>query len=498
MLQVVLNNIPQHVHWKDKDLNYIGANRSFANFFGIKDLSFITGKTDRDIIPDPEIAELSIQTDREVVEQDRAVYHMKWTLQKRNNETVWLKVNRMPLHDQAGNVMGVLSSAEDITQNVMFENKLVESTKMETIGTLSGGIAHDFNNILTSIINSTELAMEDLPSDSLAAKDLRRSLKAARRGSRLVKQILSFSRTNKEGFKPIQVSDVVQEAIALFEASLPRNIQIKTHIATEMALCMANPTQIHQIVMNLCTNAYQALRDQGGTLSVALKQTEIDRGISEVLDIKPGCYLILSISDDGPGIASDIQDRIFDPFFTTKDKGEGTGLGLAVVHGIVKGHSGAIRLSSIPNQSTTFEIYLPLLEATSIPELSQEAAACKGQESILFVEDDQDQLVLIPRVLSQLGYSVTALPTGREAYERIVADNQSIDLIITDYDMPEMNGLQLAHQIETVNPQIPIIIVTGRKKPEGMNNAAANIKKLISKPYNKTTISEAIREVLGP
>jgi PAS domain S-box-containing protein len=498
MLQVVLNNIPQHVHWKDKDLNYIGANRSFANFFGIKDLAFIAGKTDRDIIPDPEIAELSIQTDREVVEQDHAVYHMKWTLRKHNNEKVWLKVNRMPLHDQAGNVMGVLSSAEDITQNVMFENKLVESTKMETIGTLSGGIAHDFNNILTSIINSTELAMEDLAGDSLAAKDLRRSLKAARRGGRLVKQILSFSRTDKEGFKPIQVSDVVQEAIALFEASLPRNIQIKTHIATEMALCMADPTQIHQIVMNLCTNAYQSLRDQGGTLSVALKQAEIDQGISEVLDITPGCYLKLRISDDGPGIANDIQDRIFDPFFTTKDKGEGTGLGLAVVHGIVKGHSGAIRLSSIPNQSTTFEIYLPMLEAASIPELSRKAEACKGQESILFVEDDQDQLVLIPRVLSQLGYNVMALPTGREAYERVVADNQPIDLIITDYDMPEMNGLQLAQQIETVNPQIPIIIVTGRKKPEGMDNAAANIKKLISKPYNKTTISEAIREVLGP
>lgn len=498
MLQVVLNNIPQHVHWKDNDLNYIGANRSFANFFGIKDLSFIIGKTDDEIIPDPEIAELSMRTDREVVEQDRAVYHMKWTLQKRNNEKVWLRVNRMPLHDQAGNVMGVLSSAEDITQNVMFENKLVESTKMEAIGTLSGGIAHDFNNILTSIINSTELALEDLASDRMAAKDLRRSLKAARRGSRLVKQILSFSRTDKEGFKSIRVSEVVQEAIALIEASLPRNIQFKTHIATEMGLCMADPTQIHQIVMNLCTNAFQSLKNAGGILSVTLKQTEIDRGISEVLDIKPGSYLELSISDNGPGIANDIQDRIFDPFFTTKDKGEGTGLGLAVVHGIVKGHNGAIRLSSIANKSTTFEIYLPLLATASVPVLSQKAAACKGQESILFVEDDEDQLVLIPRVLSQLGYSVMALPTGRAAYERVVADNQPIDLIITDYDVPEMNGLQLAQQIETVNPQIPIIIVTGRKKPEGMDTAAANIKKLISKPYNKMTISRAIREVLGP
>lgn len=497
MLQVVLDNIPQLVHWKDKELKYIGANRSFGNFFGLKNLACITGKSDKEIIPDPQIAELSMRTDRRVVEQDKAVYHMKWTLQKPNNQKLWLKVNRMPLHDQAGNVMGVLSSAEDITQNVMLENKLVESTKMEAIGTLSGGIAHDFNNILTSIINSTELAMEDIPGETLAAKDLRRSLKAARRGSRLVKQILTFSRADKEGFKPIQVSEVVKEAINLIEASLPRNIHIKTHVATELTLCMADPTQIHQIVMNLCTNAFQALRDQGGTISVSLKQTRIDRGISEILDIKPGAYLKLTVSDDGSGIANDIQDKIFDPFFTTKEKGEGTGLGLAVVHGIVKGHNGAIRLSSVPHASTDFEIYLPMLATASVPALSPQLEAYKGEETILFVEDDEDQLVLIPRVLTQLGYSVMALPTGRKAYECVVANDKSIDLIITDYDMPEMNGLELARHIEACNPGIPVIIVTGRQMPEGMASAASNIKKTIRKPYNKTTISKAIRDVLG-
>jgi PAS domain S-box-containing protein len=497
MLQLVLDNIPQHVHWKDKDLNYIGANRSFGNFFGLMNLDFVSGKSDLDIIPDRQIAELSIKTDQQVVAQDRAAYHLKWTLHKRNNEKVWLKVNRVPLHDQAGKVMGVLSSAEDITQNVLLENKLVESTKMEAIGTLSGGIAHDFNNILTSIINSTELAIEDIAKDSMAAKDLQRSLKAARRGSRLVKQILTFSRADKEGFKPIQVSDVVREAINLIEASLPRNIQIQTHIATEMALCMADPTQIHQIVLNLCTNAFQSLRDHGGTLSVQLKHAEIGRGLSDILDIDPGSYIKLTISDDGPGIATEIQDKIFNPFFTTKEKGEGTGLGLAVVHGIVKGHNGAIRLSSIPQKCTEFEIYLPMLTTSSLPVLSLDVEAPKGEETILFVEDDVDQLVLIPRVLTQLGYNVMAMQTGREAYERVASEDLPIDLIITDYDMPEMNGLQLAEQVEAHDPHIPVIIVTGRKTPDGMDSAASNIKKLIKKPYNKTTISKAIREVLG-
>lgn len=491
----LMNTIPIPIYFSNTSGRMTGVNRAFEEWFNLDREQILGCEPYR--LKTTGLGQLADDIDIDLLNTTGIRTYEK-RIQLNGGQPRDVILHKASYTNTKDRIVGIVGAIHDITNRKMFENKLVESTKMETIGTLSGGIAHDFNNILTSIINSTELAMEDLSSDSLAAEDLRRSLKAARRGSRLVKQILSFSRADKEGFKPIQVSDVVQEAIALFEASLPRNIQFKTHIATEMALCMADPTQIHQIVMNLCTNAFQSLRDQGGALSVALKQTEIDPVMSEILDIKPGCYLKLSISDDGPGIANDIQDRIFDPFFTTKDKGEGTGLGLAVVHGIVKGHSGAIRLSSIPNKSTTFTIYLPMLDAISIPALSQKAAACKGQESILFVEDDQDQLVLIPRVLSQLGYSVMALPTGREAYEHVVADNRPIDLIITDYDMPEMNGLQLAQRIETVNPQIPIIIVTGRKKPEGMDSAAANIKKLISKPYNKTTISEAIREVLGP
>ena len=496
MLQLVLDNIPQHVHWKDKNLKYLGINRSFGNFFSIKDLGGVIGKSDQDIIPDQEIARLSIQTDRQVVSQDRGAYHLKWTMQRKPDEKVWLKVNRVPLHNQSGEVVGVLSTAEDITQNVLLQNNLIETTKMEAIGTLAGGIAHDFNNILTSIINSTELALEDAQADTLAAEDLRRSLKAAQRGSRLVKQILTFSRADKEGFQPTRIAEVVEEAVALIKASFPRNIEIKTHIATELALCMADPTQIHQVVMNLCTNAFQALKDSGGRLSLQLIQTEVDRTLSQMLDIKPGAYLHLIVSDNGPGIVPEIKDKIFDPFFTTKAKGEGTGLGLAVVHGIVKGHNGAIRVSSIPGRQTDFEVFLPLLTAVSAAMPSEDMAILKGHENILFVEDDDDQLTLIPRVLSQLGYRVYAHHSGKEACDCIRENKIAIDLVITDYDMPEMNGLQLAKKIESYNPLIPVIVVTGRKAPEGMPNQATNIKRLIRKPYNKTTISRAIREVL--
>ena len=496
MLQSVLDNIPQHVHWKDRNLKYLGANRSFGNFFGMKDLSHITGMTDMELIPDQEHASLSIDTDRKVIERDQGAYHLNWTMQRKPDEKVWLRVSRVPLHDQAGEVVGVLSTAEDITENVMLQTKLIETTKMEAIGTLAGGIAHDFNNILTSIINSTELALEDVPAGTLAAEDLRRSLKAARRGSRLVKQILTFSRADKEGFRPTQIAEVVEEAVALIKASLPRNIEIRTHIATELALCMADPTQIHQVVMNLGTNAFQALKDSGGRLSVQLVQTEIDQGLGQILDVKPGCYLHLVISDNGPGIGGDILDKIFDPFFTTKAKGEGTGLGLAVVHGIVKGHNGAIRVSSIPGQQTDFEIFLPLLTTACSPLNLEDLTVYRGHENILFVEDDEDQFTLIPRVLNQLGYRVYAHHNGKEACQCIKEQKIRFDLVITDYDMPEMNGLQLAKKIEVYNPLLPVIVVTGRKAPDGMQSQASNIRRLIRKPYNKATISKAIREVL--
>jgi PAS domain S-box-containing protein len=496
MLQLVLDNIPQHVHWKDKNLKYIGANRSFGNFYGLKDLRAVSGKTDMDLITDKQVAKLSMQTDRNVVRQGKGAYHMRWTIKRRHNDKVWLKVNRVPLHDHAGKVMGVLSTAEDITENIKLQNKMVESTKMEAIGTLSGGIAHDFNNILTAIINSTELAAEDIPDDTMAADDLRRSLKAARRGSRLVKQILTFSRADKEGFKPTQIAEVVGEAVNLIDASLPGNIQIKSYISTEMAICQADPTQIHQVVMNLCTNAFQSLEDKGGTISIDLRQTQVDKNLAEALDIKQGLYLQLTVTDNGPGISTDIQDKIFDPFFTTKRQGEGTGLGLAVVHGIIRGHNGAIRVSSIPGENTKFETYLPLITASEYNRTPKDLEIYGGEESILFVEDDQDQLELIPRVLSQLGYSVVACKNGKDAYRHLNEGKKSFDLVITDYDMPEMTGLQLAKNIYSIHPTLPIIVVTGRKAPEGMVSHVQNIKKLVRKPYNKLSISVAIRQVL--
>jgi CheY-like chemotaxis protein len=338
----------------------------------------------------------------------------------------------------------------------------------------------------------------DIDEDSMTHEDLSRVLTASQRGSRLVKQILTFSRPSQEGFVPINVSEVVHEAAGLIKASFPGNIRVGEHIVTPRILCMADPTQIHQIVMNLCTNAFQAMRTQGGDLSLILS-TEILAGTrAKVLDVHPGYYAKLTIEDNGPGIDAHIIDKIFDPFFTTKDKSEGTGLGLAMVHGIVKGHKGAIEVRSQHDNGASFSIYLPLAEQTlEDTSIKVDRGVERGYGRIVFVEDDADQLQTIPRVLALLGYKVTPVKSARNAL-RIIEHQAECDLVITDYDMPEMNGLDLAKRLMDMAPHLPVIMVSGRNmaiEAEATRNIP-NIREVLPKPYNKKTLSAAICRAL--
>ncbi len=496
MLKLVLDNIPQLVHWKDRKLRYLGANKSFGDFFGIADVDAIIGRQDSDLFPEKTEGLKSMETDRKVAEANRPSYRMRWPVHNHRGEKRWMLVNRLPLLDDQGAVVGVLSSAEDITQNIIMERRMLESTKMEAIGTLAGGIAHDFNNILTSIYNSTELALEDVAPESQAGRDLRRSLKAAERGSQLVQQILTFSRADQEGIRRTDIAGVVQEAVQLISTSLPRNIEVDLQIAPDLSPCMADPTQIHQIVMNLCTNSYQALKGHGGHIRIRLRQVLLNAGEAELLGIQAGAYLNLAISDNGPGIPADIQDKIFDPFFTTKGKGEGTGLGLAVAHGIIKGHNGAARVGSQPGVETTFDIFLPAGSGTASDVAETRTAVHRGKGRILFVEDDPDQLELIPRVLGNLGYEVVARNGGQAAKAAIDEAREPFHLVITDFDMPEVNGIELAEAVKVKHPETPILMVTGRKAPVDMAARIDSIRKVVIKPYNKAILSEAIREVL--
>jgi PAS domain S-box-containing protein len=378
------------------------------------------------------------------------------------------------------------------------EIQLQQAQKMESIGTLAGGIAHDFNNILSAVMGYTELALNDAEPGSTLHSRLHEVYQAGARAVELVKQILTFSRQTEQGHKPVQVKLIVKEALKFLRATLPTTLEIRQDIRSD-SLAMADPTQIHQVLMNLCTNAEHAMRDKGGVLTVRLSDVKIDEKLSaELPELNPGNYIELAVSDSGRGISPTIQNRIFDPFFTTKEKGEGTGMGLAVVHGIVGSCGGAITVDSEAGEGSTFSVYLPIIQKQKADRARDEGPVPTGTERILFV-DDEPALVNIGKLtLESLGYQVTTRTSGMEALELFKAKPRDFDLVITDMTMPNMAGDDLARELMQINPQIPIILCTGYSTRIDKQKAAEiGIRAFVSKPVLRKDIAESIRKALA-
>lgn len=491
--ETLMDTIPQLVSWKDVEGRYLGANQAFIDFFGIRNILQVVGKKTGELLSDPAYSEWSIKADSLVVDKKEAYRKIRRKVTDMNGTEAWIEVNKVPLRGQGERIVGILTTAENITKEQNLEKQLLQSQKMEAIGTLAGGIAHDFNNILTSIINSTELAIGDLTPGSRTETDLNRVLKAARRGARVVQQILSFSRPSREGFRPTDLGQVVQEVVQLMEASMPADITVCSHIAPGRNFFVhADPTQMHQALLNLCTNAFHALRTTGGRIDIELAPAPGEENpLAQTNPLANGC-IKLSVSDNGPGISSEILDKIFDPFFSTKSKSEGTGLGLAVVHGIVKSHLGTIQVSCGDTGGTTFAIFLP--ESAACADIVSSSPG--GQHDlgghILFVEDDEDQLQTTPRLLQDMGFSVTALREAKAALRLVAAGTDHFDILITDYDMPIMSGTKLAGLL----PELPVILLSGRDDARIAAKEHANIHSVIIKPYDKKDLMDGIREVM--
>ncbi len=387
----------------------------------------------------------------------------------------------------------------DITEKLKMEEQLRQSHKMEAVGTLAGGIAHDFNNILGIIVGNTDLALEDLQDRPQAMEHLTEIRIAGIRARDLVRQLLSFSRKTEQRRKPLDPSGIIREAAGFMRSSLPAGIRIQTRIPENLGRIKADPTQLHQVLINLCTNAGHAMEEKGGLLALDLSKIVVgELPPPEYRGLNSGEYLQLTVADTGSGIEGRIREKIFDPYFTTKDVGKGTGMGLAVVHGIVKQHDGAVFLASKPGEGTRVRVLFPVTDEAAHEPARPSPEIPGGNEHLLLVDDEVSLLEMGRRILQRLSYRVTTCNDPLTALERFKAAPQSFDLLITDMTMPGMTGDQLARKILEIRPGFPIILCTGfssrmdRKGAEEMG-----IRKFIDKPFNKETIGRAVREALS-
>jgi len=379
------------------------------------------------------------------------------------------------------------------------ERQLQQVMKLQAIGTLAGGIAHDFNNILFPIVGYTELTMDEIAEDSPAKQNLKEVLKAANRAKELVQQILTFSRQGGKERKPLKVQFLIKEALKLLRATIPSTIEIECDVNEECGHIMGDPTQIHQVVMNLCTNAYHAMQEIGGTLKVTLKEVDISYEKSvERVGMKAGRHLELTVKDAGHGMSPEVLERIFEPYFSTKEPGKGTGLGLSVIHGIIKNHGGDISVNSQSGHGTTFIVYLPVIDDIDI-EIEPVVAAVptQGRERILLIDDEKQIIDIEQQILERLGYKVTPKTDSQEALEEFAALPERFDLVITDMTMPKMTGEQLARKLMEIKPDIPVILCTGFNETITEEKALAmGIDKFVMKPIVKDELAYTIRTVL--
>jgi PAS domain S-box-containing protein len=423
----------------------------------------------------------------------------------KNGEERYIAWHNALVRNEKGDIVGAFSSGEDITDRKRAEvesKKLVaqlqQAQKMESIGTLAGGIAHDFNNILFPMVGFAEMMLDDIPEDSRLRDSINEILLGTKRAGDLVNQILTFSRQTDQKIKPLKVQLIIKEVLKLIRSSLPSTIEVKPNLSNKYGLVMADATQIHQVAMNLMTNAYHAMEETGGMLEVTLK--EIELGVDDLRDqsMPPGAYVCLTVADTGSGMDQSVVSRVFEPYFTTKKNGKGTGLGLAVVHGIVKSYKGDIRVYSKPGKGTAFHVYLPVIKMqVETEETEATEPVLKGTERILLVDDEDPIVRMEKKMLERLGYHITMRTSSTDALEAFRAEPDKFDLIITDMTMPNMTGVQLSKKLQEIRPDIPIILCTGfSEQINEIKTKAAGISGYVMKPIVRSELAKKIREAI--
>ena len=427
-------------------------------------------------------------------------------LKHKNGKDVPVEILGKYLYDQNGSVVGLQGTTRNIHERKEAEKErqrlsaqLRHSQKMEAVGTLAGGIAHDFNNILTAIVGYAELSLMDAHQNTRLSGNLQEIYRAGNRATELVKQILTFCRQTEHEREPIQIAPIVKEALKLLRSSIPTTIEIESTIKNDLGATMADPTQIHQVVMNLCTNAAQAMEKSGGKLTVTLEKAILGKRFHMMHpEVMPGKYFRLTVSDTGQGIAPGILEKIFDPYFTTKKIEEGTGLGLSVSQGIVKSCGGEITVESLVNKGSTFMVYLPEIKHSALKKAETVVELPTGHQNILFVDDESALVNMGRQRLARLGYKVDGYTSSVEALAQFQANPDKYDLVITDMTMPVISGDQLAKRLIEIRADIPIILCTGYNRQISNEKAAAcGIRSLLMKPITIKEMAETVKRVLS-
>jgi len=416
---------------------------------------------------------------------------------RKDGQTIWVKLHTRKTGNKEGAII-LEGLMEDVTAIKNMKTQLQQSQKMEAVGTLAGGIAHDFNNILAVILGNAELAIDDVPKGNLAAECLEEIRLASIRAKEMIQQLLSFSRKTDEENKPLNMVPVIKASMKMLRTAIPSSVEFNQHISDEPCNIMGNASQINQIVMNLVTNAFHAMYEEEGLLEVTLEKIILQEE-KPCFDwiLAPGAYVRLKARDTGKGIDQQILGRIFEPYYTTKDVGKGTGMGLSVVHGIVKRHDGGIRVESEFGKGTVFEIYFPALVEMIEEEKELDGEIKGGSERILFVDDEASIVKLNHQRLESLGYRVKSTTRPLEALEWFRADPDQFDVIITDMTMPKMVGDKLTKEILAIRPDMPVIICTGYSERISADNAEAlGARKYIEKPIEIRELAASLREVL--
>jgi two-component system, cell cycle sensor histidine kinase and response regulator CckA len=415
---------------------------------------------------------------------------------------VTVLMSSVPSFDETGKYTSSEAIVTDISENKKMQRQLIQSQKMEALGTMAGGFAHEFKNILQAIKLWTEGAIQDLPDDPDLRNNLNRVLQSINKGSDIVHQILLFSRDQKPELKPIKLSSIIIDGLKMVRAALPTTIIIQSDIDPHAGYVLGDSIRMHQVLLNLCTNAAHAMREKVGRLHVNLENIQVSRANSTRWPhIKPGSYVQLTVQDNGIGMDSQTLERIYEPFFTTKEQGEGTGMGLSTVHGIVEDQGGSIDVESAPGAGTTFRLIFPQCagtyhEAEITPPEAKPALMPTGNERILFVDDELTLTEIVKKMLERLGYDVVAKSSSVEALEAFQAKPQDFDLVIADQTMPHITGIALAHEVSRIRPELPIILCTGMMDSQKLDKKSAGIREILTKPVTISKLAQVVRQTL--